>query len=34
MAHPKAFRIINRAMDELLSRIEQMVNPGGIARLP
>jgi hypothetical protein len=25
MAHPKAFRIINGAMDELLSRIEQMV---------
>jgi GMP synthase (glutamine-hydrolysing) len=24
-AHPKAFRIINGAMDELLSRIEQMV---------
>lgn len=25
MAHPKAFRIINGAMDELLSRIEQVV---------
>jgi GMP synthase-like glutamine amidotransferase len=25
MAHPKAFRIINGAMDKLLSRIEQMV---------
>lgn len=25
MAHPKAFRIINRAMDELLSRIEQVM---------
>lgn len=34
MAHPKAFRIINTAMDELLSRIEQMVNPEGIAHLP
>lgn len=34
MAYPKAFRIINRAMDELLSRIGQMVNPEGIAHLP
>ena len=25
MAHQKAFRVINKAMDELLSRIEQMV---------
>lgn len=27
IAHPKAFRIINRAMDGLLSRIEQTVRP-------
>ena len=25
MAHPKTFRVINRAMEELLSRIEQMM---------
>jgi len=34
MAHPKAFRIINRAMDELLYRIEQIVNREEIVHLP